>query len=42
LNSRPIELLLGDWRATAEAWADPDTRETLVAEETGPLADVEL
>jgi hypothetical protein len=39
---RPVELLLGDWRATAEAWADPDTREALQAEEAAPLVDVEL
>lgn len=39
---RPVELLIGDWRATAEAWADPDTRERLLAEETAPLADVVL
>lgn len=39
---RPLELLLGDWRATAEAWADPDTRERLRAEEESPLSDSEL
>ena len=42
MSLRPVELLLGDWRATAEAWADPDTREALVAEEAAPLVDVEL
>ena len=30
---RPVEQLLGDWRATAEAWADPDTRGVLLADE---------
>ena len=39
---RPLELLLGDWRATAEAWADPNTRERLLAEEDTPLLDSEL
>lgn len=39
---RPVELLLDDWRATAEAWADPDTREALLANERAPLVDVEL
>ncbi|HEX7431236.1 MAG TPA: hypothetical protein VF293_03495, partial [Candidatus Limnocylindrales bacterium] len=27
MSLRPVDLLLGDWRATTEAWADPDTRE---------------
>lgn len=39
---RPIELLLGDWRATAEAWADPDTRERLLADEDAPIPGIEL
>jgi hypothetical protein len=39
---RPVELLLGDWRASAEAWADLETREALPAEEPAPPADVEL
>jgi hypothetical protein len=39
---RPVELLLDDWRATADAWADPDTRAVLQAEETEPPAGVEL
>ena len=39
---RPVELLLGDWRATAEAWADPDIRATLLAEEAAPLPDAQL
>jgi len=38
----PVEQLVGDWRATAEAWADPDTRGVLLADETSPLTDVEL
>lgn len=33
---RPIELLLGDWKATADAWSDPDTRERLLADEANP------
>lgn len=39
---RPVEQLLGDWTATAEAWADPDTRSLLLADETSPLTDAEL
>ena len=39
---RPVEMLLDDWRASAEAWADLDTREAPPAEEPEPLADVEL
>jgi hypothetical protein len=39
---RPLEVLIGDWRATAEAWADPNTRERLLAAEEAPLADAEL
>jgi hypothetical protein len=39
---RPVELALGDWRATAEAWADLETREALLADEPAPLTDVEL
>src|SRR5450759_1535509 len=42
MSLRPVELLLGDWRATAEAWADPATREALMLEETAPFIDVEL
>jgi hypothetical protein len=42
MSLRAVELLLGDWRATAEAWVDSDTREALVAEEAAPLVDVEL
>ncbi len=34
--------LVGDWLATAQAWADPDTREALLAEEPAPMRDVEL
>ncbi len=39
---RPVELALDDWRTTAEAWADLETREALPDEEPAPLADVEL
>jgi hypothetical protein len=39
---RPVETLIDDWRATAEAWADPDTRERLVADEPHPLTGAEL
>ncbi len=39
---RPVEILIDDWRATAEAWADPDTRAALLAREQTPLADAEL
>ncbi|HSW42735.1 MAG TPA: hypothetical protein VLM76_09525 [Patescibacteria group bacterium] len=34
--------LVGDWLATAEAWADADTREALLADERAPLLDVAL
>jgi hypothetical protein len=34
--------LVGDWLATAEAWADADTREALLAHEPVPKHDVEL
>ena len=34
--------LVGDWLATAEAWADADTREALLAEERAPMHDVDL
>ena len=34
---RPVDVLIGDWRATAEAWADPDTRERLLADEPAPV-----
>lgn len=34
--------LVGDWLATAEAWADADTREALLTDERAPLLDVEL
>ena len=39
---RSVEILLGDWRATAEAWADPDTRERLLADEDAPIHGIEL
>ena len=41
-SMRPVEQLLGDWRATAEAWADPDVREQLLAAEDAPIDDREL
>lgn len=41
-SMRPVEKLLGDWRATAEAWADPDVREQLLAAEDAPIDDREL
>ncbi len=34
--------LVGDWLATAEAWADADTREALLPDVRAPLLDVEL
>ena len=37
-----VETLMGDWRATAESWADPGVRERLLADEVEPLADVLL
>jgi hypothetical protein len=42
MSFRPVELLLDDWRATAEAWADPDTRQAVMLEETAPLDYIEL
>lgn len=33
LDMRPVESMLGDWRATAEAWAQPEVRERLLADE---------
>ena len=42
LSMRNVELLLGDWKATAESWADPDTRERLLAGSPEPLQNVEL
>jgi hypothetical protein len=41
-RGRAVEILLGDWRATAEAWADPDTRERLLADEEAPIPGIEL
>jgi hypothetical protein len=38
----PVGHTLADWRATAEAWADPETRDALLADEVAPLRDVEL
>lgn len=37
-----VDTLMGDWRATAESWADPGVRERLLADEGEPLADVLL
>lgn len=34
--------LVGDWLGTAEAWADADTREALLADERAPMLDIEL
>jgi hypothetical protein len=34
--------LVGDWLATAEAWADSETREALLTAEPEPTRDVEL
>jgi hypothetical protein len=34
--------LVGDWLATAEAWANADTRGALLADEPEPLRNVEL
>ncbi len=42
LSMRNVDLLLGDWKATAESWADPDVRERLLAGSPEPLPDVEL
>lgn len=42
LSMRSVDLLLGDWKATAESWADPETREQLLADSREPLPDVEL
>jgi hypothetical protein len=42
LSLRPVELLIQDWRATAESWADPDARAQLLADEDEPLASVTL
>lgn len=39
---RPVEILLDDWRATAEAWADPDIRDRLLADEDSPIHGKEL
>ena len=39
---RAVQRLVGDWRATAESWADPEIRERLLADELEPLADVSL
>ncbi len=41
LSTRNVDLLLGDWKATAESWADPETREQLLAGSSEPLYHVE-
>ena len=41
-DSDEVENYLADWRATAHAWADPDTRAALLEDLTAPLHDVEL
>jgi hypothetical protein len=33
LSMHGVEQVLGDWKATAETWADPDAREQLLAED---------
>ncbi len=42
LSMRNVEVLLGDWKATAETWADADAREQLLAGSPEPLAAAEL
>ncbi len=42
LSLRNMEQLLGDWRATADTWADEAAREQLLAGSPAPLHDVEL
>ncbi len=42
LPLRSVELLLGDWKATAESWADPEAREQLLAAADAPLRETEL
>jgi hypothetical protein len=37
-----VEDYLADWRATAQAWSDPDLRAALLQEHTSPLHNVEL
>ncbi|MGH2445287.1 MAG: DUF6247 family protein [Candidatus Limnocylindria bacterium] len=36
-SMEPVRELITDWIATAEAWADPETRERLLADEPKPL-----
>jgi hypothetical protein len=41
-STEELEDLLGDWQATALAWADEDLRETLLEEIDRPLTDTAL
>lgn len=41
-STQELEDLLGDWRATAQAWADDEVRNDLLEESDHPLVDVEL
>lgn len=38
----PVRELIGDWIATAEAWADPDARDALLASEDQALSSAVL
>lgn len=42
LSMRDVELVLGDWKATAESWTDPEAREQLLAGSPEVLHDVDL
>ena len=42
LSLRNVELLIGDWKATAESWADQDARDQLLAGAPEPPLDIEL
>ncbi len=42
LPLRSVELLLGDWKATAESWADPEAREQLLAAADAPVRETAL
>jgi hypothetical protein len=39
---RPLLELIGDWKATAEVWADESLREELMERVDSPLFDVSL
>lgn len=41
-STQELEDLLGDWRATAQAWADDEARNDLLEDLAHPLVDVEL